>query len=414
MSPTPLAGFLLGAAALSALLLPWPLALLASLAVAAASLVDALAARRPVEVESHWPRLLARGVPASFSVTPRQPLDRARLRQPAPPDVVVDPPEASGRLEGTATAARRGRHLLAAPAVRVDGPLGLGRCFSRSGTDVDVLVYPDLPEAWRLARAVRTGRLSTSGRRPRGPLGLGTDFESIRDYQPDDDIRQVNWPATARSGRPMSNQYRVEQDRDIICAVDAGRLMAAPLGGATRLDIALDAVSALCFVADELADHCGAVVFDSTLRKEIGPRRKGGRAVVRALFDLEPSSLDSDYELAFRAAARAKRSLVVVLTDLLEEGAARSLIEAVPLLANRHAVLVASPSDTDIETLVTHPAESLEDAYAAAAATDVLAARSLAAARLRASGADVVEAPPHLFAASCVRAYLRAKQRARL
>jgi uncharacterized protein (DUF58 family) len=280
--------------------------------------------------------------------------------------------------------------------------------------DAEVLVYPDLPEAWRLARAVRTGRLSVEGRRPRGPLGLGTDFESIRDYQPDDDIRQVNWPATARIGRPMSNQYRVEQDRDIICAVDAGRLMAAPLGGATRLDIALDAVAALCFVADELSDHCGALAFDSSLRKEIAPRRKGARTVVRALFDLEPSSLDSDYELAFRVASQAKRSLVVVLTDLLEEGAARPLIDAVPLLSGRHAVLVASPVDTDIEALVTQPAESIEDAYAVAAAVDVLAARAGAVARLRAAGADVVEAPPHLFAAACVGAYLRAKQRARL
>ncbi|CAN5611329.1 DUF58 domain-containing protein [soil metagenome] len=414
MSPTPLAAWLLGASAVSALLVPWPLALFISLVVVGAAAADAFSARREVRLSSDIPGLLARGVPVAFSIELHPAQATARLRQPAPPDLVVSPAESPNRLCGTVTALRRGRHLLPAPALRIDGPLRLGRNFRRAGEDHEVLVYPDLPEAWRLARAVRTGRLSVEGRRPRGPLGLGTDFESIRDYQWDDDIRQVNWSATVRMGRPMSNQYRVEQDRDVICVVDAGRLMGAPLGGATRLDIALDAVAALCFVADQLSDHCGAVAFDSSLLREISPRRKGARTVVRALFDLEPSRADSDYELAFRAASQAKRSFVVVLTDLLEEAAARPLIEAVPLLAGRHAVLVASPVDTDVEALVSAPVESVEDAYAAAAAIDVLEARRRAVARLRASGAEVVQAPPRLFAAACVESYLRAKQRARL
>src|SRR5437764_1031252 len=82
-----------------------------------------------------------------------------------------------------------------------------------------------------LALAVRQGRFRDAGQRSRGPLGLGLEFESVRDYLPDDDIRQVNWRATARLGRPMSNQHRVEQDRDVLCVVDAGRLMGAPLEG---------------------------------------------------------------------------------------------------------------------------------------------------------------------------------------
>ena len=74
--------------------------------------------------------------------------------------------------------------------------------------------------------AVRRGVLGAVGSSRRGPLGLGTELESVRDYLPDDDIRQVNWAATARLGRPMSNQYRVEHDRDIVVLLDAGRLIA--------------------------------------------------------------------------------------------------------------------------------------------------------------------------------------------
>jgi len=338
-----------------------------------------------------------------------------RIRQPVPWDLALTPSESDDRLDASLVPRRRGRHTLPAMAVRRDGPLGLGRWYHRAGEAAEVLVYPDLPAARRLALAVRQGRFRDPGRMTRGPLGLGTDFESIRDYNSDDDIRQVNWRATARLGRPMSNQYRIEQDRDIVCVVDCGRLMGAPLAGSlTRLDAAIDATAAVALVADEVGDRCGAVAFDAAVRRSVSPRRSGGDAVVRALFDLEPISVDSDYELAFRTMGGAKRAMVLVFTDLLEEAAARPLIEAVPLLARRHAVVIATAADPDFERLVSTPPERVSDVYRAAAALDVLDAQERVAGRLRRAGADVIEAPPARLGAACIGAYLRAKSLARL
>ena len=172
---------------------------------------------------------MARGVRSPLVLEVEAP-GAVRVRQPVPPDLGLAPSEADGRLDASLLPRRRGRHVLPAAAVRVEGRLGLARVTSRRGGDAEVLVYPDLPAAHRLVTAVRQGRFRDPGLLTRGPLGLGTDFESIRDYQPDDDIRQVNWRASARVGRPMSNQYRVEQDRNVICCVDAGRLMSAPRG----------------------------------------------------------------------------------------------------------------------------------------------------------------------------------------
>ena len=119
-------------------------------------------------------------------------------------------------------------------AARRHGPLGLGTCTFDADGGADLLVYPDVFAAQRVVIALRRGRFRDPGLRTRGPLGLGTEFESVRDYLPDDDVRQINWPATARVGRPMSNQYRIEQDRDVVCLLDAGRLMAAPLDDRLR------------------------------------------------------------------------------------------------------------------------------------------------------------------------------------
>jgi uncharacterized protein (DUF58 family) len=366
-------------------------------------------------VERAYPSILSRGVEAPLELELGSvPAGVARVRQPVPPDVRLDPREADWRLDGTLTPLRRGRHPLPRPAIRAQGPLGLGAWYHRSGEDGELVVYPDLPSARRIAMAVARGRFLEGGQRGRGPLGLGTDFESIRDYLPDDDVRQVNWRATARMGRPMSNQYRVDRDRELMCLVDCGRLMAAPLGELTRLDATIDAVTALALVADELGDRIGAVAFDSEVRQHLRPRRDGGRAVVRSLFDVEPAAVESDYELAFRIAEGAKRSFVLVLTDLLEPSAAQSLVEAVPVLTRRHEVVVASVADEDLGRAISTPPQRELDVYAAAAAVDVLDARAEAATLVRRAGASVIESPPAQLGAACVRTYLRAKARARL
>jgi len=414
VSATIRAALLFGACALAALASP-VVALLAAVAVGAAFVVDAIVSRpRPV-VRRHLPGALARGVAASLTLD-AEPVGAGslRLRQPLVPDVAVEPAEADGHLDARVRAGRRGRHTLPSPAARVRGPLGLAAWYRRGGDPDEVLVYPDLPAAWRLVLAVRQGRFRDPGRLTRGPLGLGTDFESIRDYLPDDDIRQVNWRATARLGRPMSNQYRLEQDRDVVCMLDVGRLMAAPLGDRTRLDATVDAATAVALVADEVGDRAGVIAFDDRVRRRLPPARGGGDAVVRAIFDVEPTMVDSDYELAFRAVGSGKRAFVLLLTDLLEEAAAQPLLDAMPVLARRHAVVVAGVTDPDLEQMVHAPPRVPADVYAAAVALEVLDARARVAAQLRRAGADVVEARPDLLPTACVGGYLTAKARARL
>ncbi len=416
MSPTPRAAAVLGAIALAAIVLGPLVAGMLGAALAGALIADAIAARRDPGAGRRLPRIVARGVPAALAVEVRDAGGRGvRVRQASPAEIDIEPQEADGGLEATLVARRRGRHVLPAAAVRVTGPLGLATCDHRAGEEAELLVYPDLPAARRLALAVRAGRFRESGHRSRGPFGLGTEFESIRDYLPDDDIRQVNWPATARLGRPMSNQYRIEQDRDVICILDCGRLMAAPLsGGATRLDAAIDAATAVGLVADELGDRCGTVAFDAKVHRRLSPRRRGGEALVRAVYDLQPAAVDADYELAFRSIGASKRALVIVFTDLIEEVAARSLVNAVPVLARRHEVVVAGVNDPDLDALLrSAPAREL-DVYRAAAVLDVLAARERAAARVRGAGARVLETAPVALSQACVGAYLSAKSRARI
>ena len=415
MSPTPRAAAVLAVIALATVFLGPMIGGLLALALLGATIADALAVRGRPRLERRLPPVLARGVTTSFAVEAAPAgTGSIRVRQPLPPDLALEPREADGGLDARLTPLRRGRHTLPPVAARTEGPLRLGRWHHQGPGAAEVLVYPDLPAARRLALAVRQGRFREQGRLTRGPLGLGTDFESIRDYAPDDDVRQINWRATDRTGRPMSNQYRVEQDREVMLLLDAGRLMAAPLEDRTRLDAAVDAAVTVALVADVVGDRAGVLAFDAAIRRHLPPRRAGGDAVVRGLFDLEPSPVDADYELAFQTVEGAKRSLIVIFCDLLEEAAARPLVDAVPVLSRRHEVIVASVTDPDLDAQLATTPQTPRDVYGQAVALDVLAARARVAHGLERAGASVLEAPAAALPAACVRAYLRAKARARL
>ncbi len=425
MSPSPRAAIALLVVGIIALAVPGWLAISLAIAVVVLTAVDMVLARREPRVRRTISAALARGIPASLAIE-TDPDVRARvdLRQARPPDFTIEPSIGRGTIDAQVTAHRRGAHHLPPVAARRRGPLGLGTCTFDADGGTDLLVYPDVFAAQRLVIALRRGRFRDPGLRTRGPLGLGTEFESVRDYLPDDDVRQINWQATERAGRPMSNQYRIEQDRDVVCLLDAGRLMAAPVrrasdrthpeANATRLDAAVDAVTMVALVADELGDRCGVTVYDSEVRRRLPPRRAGGKAVVRTILDIEPTLVDSDHDLAFRAVGGVKRALIVVLTDLVDEAAARSLLDAVPVLARRHAVVIASVRDPDLDAPLVRAPQTPRDVYAGAVALDVLDGRAQVMQRLRHHGATVIEASPELLGEACVRAYLRLKARARL
>ncbi len=415
MSPTPRAAFGLGVLALAALIVPLGLVALGALALLAATAYDAVSVRGAPGVRRRLPLILSRGQPVAARITATLPrARRLRVRQVTPAALRLTPEEGEMEIDGSLVGTARGRHELPPAGTRAEGRLGLGAAYRHAGEAQEVRVYPDLVGARRLALAAREGRLIDARVRARGALGLGTDFDAVREWAPEDDVRHVNWAATQRLARPMVNQYRLEQARELVFLLDTGRLMAAPLDGRTRLDAALDAVTAVALTADELGDHCGAVAFDSELRVELRPRRAAGRDLVRALFDLQPRLRESDYELAFRRVAGGRRALVLVLCDLFDAAAARALIAALPVLARRHVVLVATVTDPALAELTTTEPTVPRDVYAAAVAVELLDDRARAAALLRRAGATVVEARPEALARACVQAYLTAKARLRL
>ena len=372
MTPTPRAALGTAIAAVTAIPLGPTAGLFVVAAVILAAIIDAWTVREAPGVSKSIAPILPRGQPVALQVRLDRPRATTVIRQPRPADIHIEPARGSGALAATVVAHRRGLHTFGPVAIRTVGPLGLGAWHHSVGEGREVRVYPDVLTARRIAFAVSRGRFEDQGKRRTLRFGLGTEFESVRDYVPDDDIRRVNWRATMRMGRPMSNEYRIDQDRDVICVVDTGRLMAAPLGRFTRLDAAVDAVAAVAYAADVLGDRVGVVAFDSAVYRQLQPRRRGGEGVVGAVYDLEPAERESNYEGAFKVVSRAKRAFVLVFTDLFEPTAAEPLEAAIPYVARRHAFAIASVSDEALTTRISAPEPTIEDAYRMSAALSAL------------------------------------------
>ena len=406
---TPRAALLLALASTLALAGSTALMLLLMLAIAVIASFDALAVRRSPSVTRHVGGF-ARGVPTQVTVTVEAPNASAvEIRQPVPPDMTSPAAITNQRvLKTTLVPGQRGRYELPVVAIRTDGPLGLGRWYHQHGEPMGVRVYPDLPAAERLAQAVRQRSIRAVGSRRRGPLGLGTEFESVREYQTDDDFRQINWRATARLGRPMSNNLRVEQDADVWLIVDTGRLMAASFslgdGLANRLDLALDIAAAVGLVADDLGDRVGFIAYADRITTLLQPRRSGGGAAIEAAFALMPSDGESDHETAFAAMASSRRGLVYVLTDLIDDAAAKPLAAALPAICRRHVVTVVGLDDPEFVRARTSGSETQKLVVA-----DIDAASESAARLLRRSGANVLVAPADRIAETTVRYYVQAR-----
>lgn len=413
MTPTPRLALAVGAAAAVLIALGPVIGAMTLGAVVAAYVVDVVRLREKPTVTREAPALLQRLHPVPLRVTTSGlSAINTKLLQPLVPDIELSHRQATGDLYAEMTARRRGHHALPPVAVRSIGPLGMAsRDREMCGTH-EITVYPDVAGAKRIARAVATGTFTSTGRRRRGQIGIGTEFESIRDYTPDDDIRHINWRATLRTGKPMTNTYRIDQDRDVVCVIDTGRLMTAPIGPHTRLDVAVDAAAAIAHTADVLGDRCGAIAFSNKVLRSLQPVRRGADAVVEAIHDLEPQPVESNYELAFRATAQAKRSLVVLFTDLFEETAAAPLLDALPLLSRTHAVIVAYVRDDDLRDAVINPGKDDHGPYRAVVALDALNTHQRAAERLRHRGVVVIEASAEALPAAAVGAYLELKQRA--
>ena len=334
------------------------------------------------------------------------------------------PVRGAALLTTTLRPVRRGDQHSAATTIRTTGPLGLaGRQRShRVGRTIRILPAflsrKHLPS--RLARL-----REIDGMLPVLIRGQGTEFDSLREYVVGDDVRSIDWRATARRADVVVRTWRPERDRRVVVVVDTGRTSAGRVGvdpiatdpaGWPRLDWSLDAALLLGALASRAGDHVDFLAHDRLTRAAVfgAARSEVLPQWVDAMAPLEPELVESDYTAMVSEISRRvrRRSLIVVLTDLNSSALEEGLLQVLPQLSARHQVIIAAVSDPRVDELAaarTDPA-----VYDAAAAERARNDRRDLAARLRRCGVEVVDAAPEDLAPGLADRYLAMKAAGRL
>jgi uncharacterized protein (DUF58 family) len=321
-------------------------------------------------------------------------------------------------LELAFVPSERGTVRFGALFVWFENRIGLLRRRYRIEAAEDARVFPDLSPALGRATLAKRSTLLDAGLRRLRLRGAGNEFESLREYQSGDAFRLVDWKATARRGRMMVAQYEVERSQNVVIALDCGRLMVARIGQMRKFDYALTAALSVARVAQTADDNVGLIAFAAAPLVSIGARRGAAHvnALARATFDLQPRLEEPDYEQTFAALRRryAKRSLIVLFTDIFDPVTSAAVLAGVGTLVSRHLVLCVLMNDAAIgaalETVPATPAA----AYRTAVAMTLADERTLAIAALRARGAIVVDVPAPNLTLALLDAYLDVKARGSL
>ena len=316
------------------------------------------------------------------------------------------------------TPSHKGDHRFGRLHLRYRSPWGLlFRQWSVSA-EKSVKVYPNLQEVRRYELLARRGRLREVGIRASRFRGAGTEFESLRDYQPDDEFRRIDWKATARRGRPITSLYQTERSQQVMLILDAGRLMAGQVGQVSKLDHAINAALLLAYVATAMGDQVGLLAFAGSMRAYQPPAR--GRSQVfrllEHLYRLEPELVEPDYREAFRflAGRQRRRSLLIVFTDLVDRASSEILLRQLIGLRGTHLVLCVLLADADLVALARARPETTDDAFRTAVAQQVLLDRQAAISQLREEGVHMIEVPAAELSVNVINQYLRLKGRSLL
>lgn len=351
-----------------------------------------------------------------------------QVREEPPPNCVITPgpfftailPPAGepDELAYTLRPGARGQYAFGPITLRIPGVRNLVIRQRAVTLDAPIRVYPNIRAIRAHDLAARRFLRTTSGlRRTRHP-GEGSEFERLREYTPDDEYRRIDWKATARRGKPIARAFGAERAWNVILLLDTGRLMGAPVGDLTKLDVAVNAALLVAHIGARQGDRIGLLAFADRVEAYVppasGPRQAG--VLLESLYAVRAQPTATDYREAFTAlaACRPQRSFVILLTDITDSYTPRALVPTLLSTAAHHRVVVVTLRDPELDALAHQPPSDAGAIYARVAAERLGRERASLLATIAGRGIETVDVPADRLSAALIDTYLDLKRRVSL
>lgn len=310
---------------------------------------------------------------------------------------------------------KRGEYDFGAVNVFVASPLFLiYRRFQFSENKM-VPVYPSFLQMRKYELMAISNRLNEIGIKKVRKLGHSTEFEQIREYVKGDDVRVVNWKATARKGQLMVNQYIEERSQPVYCIIDKGRVMKMPFDGLTLLDYAINATLVLSNIAIYKQDKAGVITFSEKMGALLPADRRHTQmhAIMELLYKQKTRFLESNYEVLYANLRRKvnHRSLVLLFTNFESLSALRRQLPYLRKIAKDHLLVVVFFENTELRTLLQSHSYDLEAAYLKTVAEKFNYEKRQIVKELEIHGIQSILTPPEHLTVNTLNKYLEIKAR---
>jgi uncharacterized protein (DUF58 family) len=278
-----------------------------------------------------------------------------------------------------------------------------------------VRVYPNFEHARKNAVYLARSRQIELQMRMMRLQGVGSDFESLREYREGDELRNICWTAAARRGKLVSKTFRVERSQAVWIVLDCGRLMRARTEGFSKLDRAVDAALCLAQLALYSGDRVGLLAYGRAVNQRVVPGRGAAqmRHILEQLAVIREEVPEADH---IRAAAslltmQKQRGLIIWISDLAETAMTPEVIEAAGQMLSRHLLLFTVVAQPELKQEARHSPASASEMYEVVAAQEMVYRRELLLGRLRERGALCMEVEPSRISAAILNQYLSVKER---
>lgn len=292
---------------------------------------------------------------------------------------------------------------------------GIIERIAAAGETTELDVLPNLHAVKRLHKQLNAFALRGLGARAAPRIGKGREFDRLRDYVLDDDYRDIAWRASARHGRLIVREFRLDRSQEILLCLDQGHRMAARVAQITRLDHAVNATVLLSYICNRMEDKVGLVAFDTDVDKGL-PIARGPahlRRITSYVTQLEAAYRTTDYlTLATNLRRRLHhRTLILMLTVLPEKEERFGLLRAVEMLAPQHLPLIVVLDDPNLKAAARFLPADRKELSRTLVARELWMNRVELMRDLRARGALVVESTPEDAGVDAVNAYIDVKRR---
>ncbi len=310
---------------------------------------------------------------------------------------------------------RRGKNRFEAVHLRFMTRLGLWTRVERRPMPFAVRIFPDIRAVREFDLLALKNRLEEAGLKQYRIRGQGGEFERLREYRREDEMRHIDWKATAKHRRLISREYNVERNQNVVILLDCGRSMCNETDGISHLDSGLNAATILSYVALGQGDNVSLVAFSDRIERFVGPLhgKPAVQTIVREMYDVQPRWEASDYGLACDELLRRqrKRALVVLITHTLDEQHLWSIGSYLKTLTTPHVLVCVFIRDRALSALASRVPEDDVEAFQSAGAAELMTTQTRKLAELRDSGVLVIETFPNELNASLINQYLDLKAR---